>query len=62
MSYSHARSKVRSIARAGGPVVVSARGGKGKGSTRLTEPGHALLGRFKRKDSTLFSRVDSVNQ
>ncbi len=52
MSYRHAWGQIRRMGEAAGtPLVVSRRGGKGGGRTRLTKAGESLLAAYARAES-----------
>jgi molybdate transport repressor ModE-like protein len=55
MSYRHAWGQIRRMGEAAGsPLVVSSRGGKGGGRTRLTKAGESLLAMYSRAESESF--------
>jgi len=63
MAYSHAWSEIKEISNAvGGPVIVTSRGGKQGGSSRLTELGEDLLNRFDEETNSLDNYLSKRNR
>jgi len=60
MSYRHAWGVLHRISQsAGGKVVESARGGKGKGATKLTQFGEEILREYENKVASLHSQFEN---
>ena len=62
MSYSHAWEEIKEISEAaGGPVIEAERGGKGGGSSHLTELGEKILKKFDEEKESLDSYLSERN-
>ena len=63
MAYSHAWSEIKEISNSvGGQVIVTSRGGKQGGSSRLTELGEDLLNRFDEETNSLDNYLSKRNK
>jgi molybdate transport system regulatory protein len=63
MAYSHAWSEIKEISNAiGGQVIVTSRGGKQGGGSRLTELGEELLNRFDEETNSLDGHLSKRNK
>ncbi len=62
MSYSHAWEEINEISEAaGGPVIEAERGGKGGGSSHLTDLGEKILEKFNEEKKGLDSYLSDRN-
>jgi len=63
MAYSHAWSEIKEMSNAvGGPVIITSRGGKQGGSSRLTELGEDLVKRFNEETNSLDNYLSKRNR